>query len=148
MRKLSWATFSPALAEFGSRFRQVTLQVKWMSDVTSGSDGSEVDRRLELLGRVAEAGRLARAGKLVGEVVFQVADRELVIAGVGKYNVVIDGNTQRVLHGCRDAQSQAREGMLCKHVAAVLLALEESHALEIIEGLLTEQGAWHLDIIQ
>lgn len=119
-----------------------------MSDVTSGKDDGETEPRLELLGRITEAGRLGRAGKLAPEVGFQVADRELVIAGVGKYNVVIDGNARRVLHGCRDSQSQAREGMLCKHVAAVLLALEASHALEIIEGLLTEQGDWHLDIIQ
>ena len=119
-----------------------------MSDETTRSDQSEADPRLELLGRITEAGRLARAGKLVSEVAFQVADRELVIAGVGKYNVVVDGNAGRVLHGCRDSQSQAREGMLCKHVAAVLLALDEDHALEIIEGLLAEQGEWHLDIIQ
>ncbi len=119
-----------------------------MSDVTTAKDESKTDPRLEMLRRITEAGRLGRAGKLVPQVVFQVADRELVIAGVGKYNVVIDGIAGRVLHGCRDAQSQAREGMLCKHVAAVLLALDEDHALEIIEGLLAEQGDWHLDIIQ
>ena len=33
-------------------------------------------------------------------------------------------------------------------VAAVLLALDEDHAMEIIEGLLAEQGDWYLDIIQ
>jgi hypothetical protein len=106
------------------------------------------DPRMELLGRITEAGRLGRAGKLAADVVFQVADRELVIAGVGKYNVVIDGNAGRVLHGCRDSQSQAREGMLCKHVAAVLLALDEDHATEILEGLIAEDGTWHLDVIQ
>jgi hypothetical protein len=116
--------------------------------MTAANDLGEPDRRMELLGRITEAGRLGRAGKLVPEVVFQVADRELVIAGVGKYNVVIDGKAGRVLHGCRDAQSQGREGMLCKHVAAVLLTLEESHALEIIEGLLEERSDWYLDIIQ
>ena len=116
--------------------------------MTAANDVGDTDQRLEVLGRITEAGRLGRAAKLVPQVVFQVADRELVIAGVGKYNVVIDGNAGRVLHGCRDAQSQAREGMLCKHVAAVLLALDEGHALEIIEGLLAEQGDWHLDIIQ
>jgi len=119
-----------------------------MSDVTDGNDVAEEDPRAELLGRITEAGRLTRAGKLVPDVVFQVADRELVIAGVGKYNVVIDGKAGRILHGCRDSQTQAREGMLCKHVAAVLLALDESHALEILEGLAEEQGNWHLDIIQ
>jgi hypothetical protein len=106
------------------------------------------DPRVELLARITEAGRLARAGKLVDDVLFQVADRELVIAAVGKYNVVIDGNAGRILHGCRDSRSQAWEGMLCKHVAAVLLALDEAHAIEVIEGLLTEDGRWHLDVIQ
>ena len=118
------------------------------SDVTTGNDTVDPDPRLELLGRTTETGRLKRGAKLVSEVVFQVADRELVIAGVGKYNVVIDGKAGRILHGCRDSQTQAREGMLCKHVAAVLLALDESHALEILEGLAEEQGNWHLDIIQ
>jgi len=116
--------------------------------MTTCDELAEGDPRMELLGRIAEAGRLSRAGKLVAEVVFQVADRELVIAGVGKYNVVIDGNAQHILHGCRDSQSQAREGQLCKHVAAVLLALEESHALEIITGLVAEPRTWHMDVIQ
>jgi hypothetical protein len=119
-----------------------------MSDVTSKEDTGDPDPRLELLGRVTEAGRLGRGATLVSEVVFQVADRELVIAGVGKYNVVIDGNACRVLHGCRDAQSQAREGRLCKHVAAVLLALDEDHAMEIIEDLAGSRSNWHVDIIQ
>ena len=115
--------------------------------MTAANDATDPDRRLEPLGRITEAGRLTRAAKLVPEVVFQVADRDLVIAGVGKYNVVIDGKAGRVLHGCRDAQGQAREGRLCKHVAAVLLALEESHALEVLEGLLAKDGRWHLDVI-
>jgi hypothetical protein len=112
------------------------------------NSGTAGDPRMELLERITEAGRLGRAKKLAADVIFQVADRELVIAGVGKYNVVIDGNAGRVLHGCRDSQSQAREGMLCKHVAAVLLVLDEDHAVEILEGLIAEDGRWHLDIFQ
>ena len=41
-----------------------------------------------------------------------------------------------------------KTGQHCKHVAAVLLALDEDHSVEILEGLIAEDGGWYLDVIQ
>ena len=89
----------------------------------------------ELLAECTEAGRLARARKLVDKVTFAVADDELVIAAVANYNVVVDLTERRIHHGCRDFRGQASERRLCKHVAATLLALEPERALAVAREL-------------
>ena len=101
---------------------------------TNGEGGGE-DERAGLLARCTEAGRLDRARKLAAKVTFQLADAELVIAGVGNYNVVIDAVARRIQHGCRDFQGQSGARRLCKHVAATLLALDEDKALPIARAL-------------
>lgn len=107
------------------------------------------------LAACTEAGRLQRARKLVGAVVFVVADNELVIAAVAKYNVVIDVAARRVQHGCRDFQAQAATRHLCKHVAATILALESEQSLSIAAELAAGASAprtgvvvpWRFEVI-
>ena len=108
----------------------------------------------ELLAECTEAGRLARAQKLAAKVTCQVAEDELIIAAVAKYNVVVDITNRRIQHGCRDFQGQARKLCLCKHVAATLLALEPHRALsiaqELANGARSASGvvaAWRLEVI-
>jgi hypothetical protein len=105
----------------------------------AGEEAAEVlEQAAELLAECTEAGRLARARKLVDKVTFAVADDELIIAAVANYNVVVDVTERRIQHGCRDFRGQASERRLCKHVAATLLALEPRSALavagELAEG--------------
>ena len=97
--------------------------------------GEILEQAAALLAECTEAGRLARARKLVDRVTFAVADDELVIAAVANYNVVIDVTERRIQHGCRDFRGQASERRLCKHVAATLLALEPQGALAIAREL-------------
>ncbi|MFQ5744030.1 MAG: SWIM zinc finger family protein [Acidobacteriota bacterium] len=103
--------------------------------------------RQRLLAMRTEKGRLERASKLAGKVLVQVGTPELIIAAVSSYNVVIDATAQRILHGCRDFQREARAGRLCKHVAAVLLDIEVSLALPILRTLAEDEGYWELDMI-
>ncbi len=97
--------------------------------------GGAADARLEYLAKCTESGRLDRARKLVSKVEFLIADGELAIAAVANYNVVVDAAAHRIQHGCRDFQSQAGSRRLCKHVAAMLLALDEDTGLSISREL-------------
>lgn len=115
---------------------------------TAASAGrARQDELRTLLARRTEEGRLGRAEKLADKVSLQVAEADLVIAAVGSYNVVIDAEARRLLHGCRDFQGQAREGRLCKHAAAVFLALDPAAALPMLRSLCAEGSAWGLEVV-
>lgn len=105
------------------------------------------EQRLDLLSACVEEKRLQRARKDASRVALTVDGPDLFIAAVGRYNVVLDLSTRRVQHGCRDFLGQAREGRLCKHVAALLLAIDEETALVALRGLTDSRGGWHLEAI-
>lgn len=105
------------------------------------------DERLDLLALCTEAKRLDRAGKEHKRVHLQVDGPDLFLAAVSSYNVVIDLESRRIQHGCRDFLGQGREGKLCKHVAALLLAIDEGAAVTILRGLTDPDGDWHLEVI-
>ncbi len=69
------------------------------------------------------------------------------MAAASTYNVVIDMQELRIQHGCRDFLGQAREGKLCKHVAAVLLAIREEPALRVLRDLAAPRSDWALEVI-
>jgi hypothetical protein len=98
------------------------------------------DVRLDLLALCTEAKRLARAQKEVSKVQFLIDGPDLWIASVSAYNVVLDLEASRLQHGCRDFQGQVRERHLCKHVAGLLLAIDE-----VLRRLVDPAGDWHLE---
>jgi hypothetical protein len=103
------------------------------------------DRRRDLLALCTETKRLARAEKEAGKVQFLVDGPDLWIAAVGAYNVVLDLGASRLQHGCRDFQGEVRERRLCKHVAGLLLAIDEEVAIPILERIVDPVGDWHLE---
>lgn len=105
------------------------------------------DERLDLLALCVEDKRLGRAEKEEKRVLLSVDEPTLFIAAVSKYNVVLDIEARRIQHGCRDFLGQAREGRLCKHVAALLLAIERDTAIEVLRGLTAPRSDWHLEVI-
>lgn len=120
------------------------------------NQGAQVlEQVAELLAKCTDKGRLGRARKLVDKVTYAVAEDELIIAAVAKYNVVVDVTNRRIQHGCRDFQGQARKRHLCKHVAATLLALESQRVLAIAKELADGARApasgvvvpWRLEVI-
>lgn len=113
----------------------------------SGSEAEGGDERLDLLSMCVEDGRLQRARKEAARVAVSVDGPELFIAAVSKYNVVLDLGSRRIQHGCRDFLGQARERRLCKHVAALLLAIDREAALIALRGLAEPWGDWHLEPI-
>ncbi len=113
-------------------------------------DASNSDSQLELLELLAlctETKRLDRARREASKVQFLTAGPDLWIAAASSYNVVLDLSAKRVQHGCRDFLGQARERRLCKHVAALLLAMDAEVALEVLRGLAVPYGEWHLEVI-
>lgn len=127
--------------------RRATSGSAAASDRADTGDDPE-ERRVALLGVRIEEGRLGRAEKLAGKVGFAVSHPDLVVASVGKYNVVVDADTRRIQHACRDFQGQFREGRLCKHVAAVLLALDPDIALPLLESMADPDCRWSLEVIK
>lgn len=115
----------------------------------------DVEAVSEVLAGCTEAGRLKRAVKMVEQVEFLVREDDLVIAGVAKYNVVVDVSGQTIQHGCRDFRGQAASRHLCKHVAATVLAigapLSARIAAELAEcAAAPESGVvvpWRLEVI-
>lgn len=101
----------------------------------------------QLLEQFTEAGRLRRARSEIRQVSLQVDGPELYLAAVGNYNVVLDVTHRRIQHGCRDFLGQARDGRLCKHVAALLLAIEPAVALAALRGLADRRAGWGLEVI-
>jgi len=105
----------------------------------------ETDPRRELLALCTEAKRLARAEKEAGKVQFLIDGPDLWIAAVSSYNVVLDLAASRLQHGCRDFQGEVRERRLCKHVAGLLLAIDEEVAVRVLERIVDPAGDWHLE---
>jgi len=103
------------------------------------------DGRRDLLAQCTETKRLARAEKEVGKVQFLVDGPDLWIASVGAYNVVLDLDASRLQHGCRDFQGEVRERRLCKHVAGLLLAIDQDVAVRVLERIVDPAGDWHLE---
>jgi len=99
------------------------------------NDATAAAALLAALGECTEAGRLKRAEKLASEVDFLLGDGELIIAAVANYNVVIDVAARRIQHGCRDFQGQASTRHLCKHVAATVIALDDTLSARIAAEL-------------
>ena len=106
-----------------------------------------VDQRQRLLALHTETKRLERATVLAARVQLQIDSPDLYVAAVSSYNVVIDTLARRILHGCRDFLGQARRGMLCKHVAGLLLCLPQEQAVKILQGLGEENTGWRLEVI-
>ena len=103
------------------------------------------DPRRDLLALCTEAKRLARAEKEVRKIQFLVDGPDLWIAAVSSYNVVLDLGASRLQHGCRDFQGEVRERRLCKHVAGLLLAIDEEVAIRVLERIVDPVGDWHLE---
>lgn len=110
-----------------------------------GADETEIE---ELLAGCMDEGRRSRAAGLVSDVELLIHEPDLVIAAVSSYNVSVDAHSRRVVHGCRDFRSRAPAGGLCKHVGAVLMALDPVEARSIVEGILARDGGWRLECIQ
>lgn len=123
---------------------RITQRVDAAAEPADADVAGEVD---ELLLRCTEPKRLARARKERNAVVLQIDGPTLWIAAASTYNVVLDVNAKRIQHGCRDFLGQARDGMLCKHVAAVLLAIDPFVAWRVLEELTQPHGSWHLEVI-
>ncbi len=125
-----------------------------MTELITDGQGSEIgpqeqtretDRRRELLALCTETKRLARAEKEAGKVQFLIDGPDLWIAAVSSYNVVLDLPASRLQHGCRDFQGEVRERRLCKHVAGLLLAIDEEVAVRVLERIVDPTGDWHLE---
>lgn len=116
-------------------------------DVEDTGEAS-ADRLVPLLEGCMESGRLTRAGKLADKVRIAVEEPGLYVAAVSSYNVSVDVERGRIVHGCRDFRREAPAGRLCKHVGALLLALDPEVSEPIVRGLTAQRSGWRLECIR
>ncbi|MFQ5918506.1 MAG: DUF72 domain-containing protein [Thermoplasmata archaeon] len=95
----------------------------------------------ELLAGLTTKPRLERAQGLLGDVEVD-RDQGRVEAGVREYTVVIDPDGRVLQHDCPDWLKNIPMGPLCKHVAAVLLALPRKEAISVLADLKLFEDRW------
>jgi hypothetical protein len=97
----------------------------------------------EMLEVVVGRTRLPRAKDLARS---EVAIREIglrrVKAKMREYTVEIDSGRKVIIHDCPDWQKRMQSKLLCKHVGAVFLKLDERKARELLNSILGEQTDW------
>ena len=56
--------------------------------------------------------------------------------------MVIDLDRRLILHDCADWERVRLEFKLCKHIAALLLNLDENYAKNILRDIIVNRGLW------
>ncbi|HDJ66350.1 MAG TPA: hypothetical protein ENF33_01355 [Nitrososphaeria archaeon] len=64
-------------------------------------------------------------------------------AEVKEYGVIIDLDRRLILHDCADWERVRLEFKLCKHLAALLLNLDEDYARNILKDIIVNRGLWN-----
>ncbi len=90
-----------------------------------------------LLGHI-DASRFDRAKEIKDiEIIELSADK--IIADVRGYSVYIDVEKRFILHDCGDWRRTQREKRFCKHIGALMLALPEDAARDVLLGIKREK---------
>jgi uncharacterized protein YecE (DUF72 family) len=99
--------------------------------------------RDDLLEELTGVERLKRAKKITDEEVkVEEATGEILRARVRDYHIVIDGDNKVILHDCADWDKLIPEKKFCKHIAKLMLAIDENKALNILRTIRSEIDNW------
>jgi hypothetical protein len=90
-----------------------------------------------LLSGYIEASRLDRA-KEIKDIEMIELSRDKIIADVRGYSVYIDVEKRFILHDCGDWRRTKQEKRFCKHIGALMLALPEDEARDVLLGIKRE----------
>ncbi len=91
-----------------------------------------------LLSGHIDVSRLEKAREIKDIEIIELG-RDKIVADVRGYSVYIDIEKRFILHDCGDWRRTAREKRFCKHMGALMLALPESVARGVIEGIKRQQ---------
>ncbi len=96
-----------------------------------------------LLSRYIEALRLEKAREIKDIEIIELGT-DKIVADVRGYSVYIDLEKRFILHDCGDWKRTARERRFCKHIGALMLALPENVARNVLEGIKRQQWEFSL----
>jgi len=97
----------------------------------------------DLLKMLVSESRLRRAEKMDKNLIRLLEKSENYLsAEVKEYGVVIDLDRRLILHDCADWERVRLEFKLCKHIAALLLNLDENYAKNILSDIIVNRGLW------
>ncbi len=112
-----------------------------LEDFLGRREGEELDTLMEGL---TTKSRLERARKIALDGFEMASEGEKIKARLGTYEVSIDLSQRVIRHNCEDWKKHLPQGMLCKHVSAVLLTLPSGRALEVLRELRDLRDEWSL----
>ena len=97
----------------------------------------------DLLKMLVSESRLRRAEKMDRNLIrISEKSENYLSAEVKEYGVVIDLDRRLILHDCADWEKVRLESKLCKHIAALLLNLDENYAKNILRDIIMNRGLW------
>jgi len=97
----------------------------------------------DLLRMLVSESRLRRAEKMDKNLIrISEKSENYLSAEVKEYRVVIDLDRRLILHDCADWERVRLEFKLCKHIAALLLNLDENYAKNILRDIIVNRGLW------
>jgi len=96
-----------------------------------------------LLKMLVSESRLRRAEKMdKGLIKILERSENYLSAEVKEYGVIMDLDRRLILHDCADWERVRLEFKLCKHIAALLLNLDEDYARNILRDIIVNRGLW------
>ncbi|MCJ2520382.1 MAG: DUF72 domain-containing protein [Candidatus Thermoplasmatota archaeon] len=105
-------------------------------------EGDSLDLLLE---RLSSRPRIERARKIAKGGLTVRSEGGAMTARVGRYSVTIDMGGKLLRHDCEDWRKNLPEGLLCKHVSAVFIALPTELSLGVLRDLLDSRKEWSLE---
>ncbi len=101
-----------------------------------------------VLRKLSTRPRIDRARRVVVEGVQIDSTTPIIQSRVGNYAVVIDADSRRIGHNCEDWRKNIPDGPLCKHVAAVFIALPADMSLSVLTDLRDRRETWRLEYLE
>lgn len=99
--------------------------------------------REEIIEELAGQERMKRARKIKDEEIkIEEATDSILRATVRDYHVVIDTENKVILHDCADWDRLIPEKKLCKHMAKLMLFVDEEIASSIVKKIRSEVDRW------
>ena len=103
----------------------------------------------DLLKILVSESRLRRAEKMDKNLI-KILERseKYLSAEVKEYGVIMDLDRRLILHDCADWERIRVEFKLCKHIAALLLNLDEDYAKNILKDIIMNRGLWNFERLE
>lgn len=104
----------------------------------------------ELLAMLSDKGRLKRAKQITRDLIELREETEHYLsARIKDYSVIVDLERRIIFHDCADWSKVRSTSNFCKHINALMLNIDRTHARRILEDIIMNRSLWTFsEIIQ